>query len=268
MNLQLYIKDLRKYGTRAFTIDDVLEKFKVSRNYGRVALHRLIKSGDIISPSRGFYVIVPPEYQSYGCIPAEQLIPLLIKHLGVDYYVALLSAGLFYGATHQKPARFQVILNKKMKKNLILGDVEVEFIYKKSLSELPTKDFVVDTGYLKVASPELTAIDLLYYPVNSGGLNHIATVFSELAEAIDPNQLIELAEKINARHQLQRIGYIVEQIEVMDEDKKAEIVNTLAVFLEGKMKYYIPIASEIGKPGYPRCKKWKIIVNTDIESDL
>ena len=188
MNLQFYIKQLRKYGKRAFTIDEIVEEFKVSRNYARVALYRLVQSGDVVSPARGFYVIVPPEYQAYGCIPAEQLIPLLIKHLNVDYYVALLSAGLFYGATHQKPARFQVMLNKKMKNNLMFSNVEVEFVYKKSISELPTKDFVVDTGYLKVASPELTAIDLLNYPIHSGGLNHIATVFSELAEAIDPNK--------------------------------------------------------------------------------
>jgi len=34
------------------------------------------------------------------------------------------------------------------------------------------------------------------------------------------------------------------------------------------MKYYLPIASELEKIGYPRCKKWKIIENTEIESDL
>ena len=268
MNLQSYIKQLRKHGKRALTIEEVLQEFKISRNYARVALYRLLQSGDLVSPARGFYIIVPPEYQTYGCIPAEQLIPILMKHLNTDYYVAVLSAGLFYGATHQKPARFQVMLNKRMNSNLVFGDVEIEFIYKKSISELPTKDFVVDTGYLKVATPELTAIDLLNYPLHAGGLNHIATVFSELAEAIDPNKLIELAEKINARYQLQRMGYILEQIDVMDEDKKAEIITALKLFLKEKMKYYIPIASEIEKMGCPRCKEWKIIENTEIESDL
>jgi predicted transcriptional regulator of viral defense system len=268
MNLQSYIKQLRKYGKRAFTIEEILEEFKVSPNYARVALHRLFQSGDLISPAKSFYVIVPPEYQTYGCIPAEQLIPILMKHLNIDYYVAMLSAGLFYGATHQKPARFQVMLNKRMNRNLVFGEVEIEFIYKKSIFELPTKDFVVDTGYLKVATPELTAIDLLNYPIHAGGLNHIATVFSELAEAIDAHKLIELAEKINARYQLQRIGYILEQIDVMYEDKKAKIIDALEVFLKGKMKYYIPIASEISKAGYPRCKKWRIIENSEIESDL
>ena len=155
MNLQSYIKQLRKYGKRAFTIEEILEEFKVSRNYARVALYRLIQSGDLVSPAKAFYVIVPPEYQTYGCIPAEQLIPILMKHLNIDYYVAVLSAGLFHGATHQKPSRFQVMLNKRMTSNLVFGDIEIEFIYKKSISGLPTKDFVVDTGYLKVASPEL-----------------------------------------------------------------------------------------------------------------
>ena len=106
-----------------------MKEFKVSRNYVRVALHRLVQSVDLVCPAKGFYVIVPPEYQTYGCIPAEQLVSLLMKHLNTDYYVAMLSAGLFYGATHQKPARFQVMLNKRRKGNLVFADIEIEFIY-------------------------------------------------------------------------------------------------------------------------------------------
>ena len=71
-----------------------------------------------------------------------------------------------------------------------------------------TQYFVVDTGYLNVTSPELTAIDLFNCPTCAGWLNHVATVFSELIEVIDPGKLIELAEKINVKYQLPRIGYI------------------------------------------------------------
>lgn len=52
----------------------------------------------------GYTSLLPPEYQSYGSIPAEELVPIIMQHIQADYYVALLSAGLFYGATHQKPA--------------------------------------------------------------------------------------------------------------------------------------------------------------------
>jgi predicted transcriptional regulator of viral defense system len=109
---------------------------------------------------------------------------------------------------------------------------------------------------------------LLNYPIHAGGLNHIATVFSELAPSIDANKLIELAQKIHAKYQLQRIGYILEKIDTMEEDKKFQIMEALEVFLKGNMKYYIPIASEIEKIGYPRDKRWKIIENSEIESDL
>ena len=183
MNLKLYIKDIRKDGKRYFTIKDVIKQFQISHAYARVALHRLIKTGDIISPARGLYIIVPPEHQHHGSIPPQELVPLVMRYLDANYYVALLSAGgLLHGATHQKSARFQVISDQRIKHPSSFGNVEIDYIYKKSVLNLPTQDFTVTTGYLKVATPELVAIDLFKYPDHAGGLNHIATVFSELIE--------------------------------------------------------------------------------------
>ena len=94
----------------------------------------------------------------------------------------------------------------------------IDYIYKKSILNLPTQDFTVATGYLKVATPELVALDLFKYPDHAGGLNHIATVFSELIETLDPIKLIDLAKNTNSECQLQRIGYILDHIDLMDED--------------------------------------------------
>jgi len=266
--LQSYIKDIRKDGKRCFTALDIVEQFHVSHSHARVALHRLLKTGDVISPARGLYVIVPPEHQPHGSIPAQELVPVLMQYLGANYYVALLTAGLFHGATHQKPSRFQVISDKRIKHPLAFGDVEIDFIYKKSISRLPTQDFVVSTGYLKIATPELVALDLLNYPNHAGGLNHIATVFSELIEKLDAVKLINLAKDIDAEHQLQRIGYIIEHIEVVDDNDAEVIINALAPYVTMRKQKYLPLASEIPKTGYPRCKKWRIIENAEIESDL
>ena len=268
MNLQSYIKDIRREGKLCFTIDDIVKQFHVYNNHARVSLHRLLKSRDLISPIRGLYVIVPPEHQPYGSIPAEELVPLIMKYLCANYYVSLLTAGLFYGATHQKPARFQVISDKRIKHILVFGDVEIDFIYKKSMLNLPTQNFAVSTGYLVVAAPELILLDLLNYPDHSGGLNHIATVLSELIANIDVVKLISLAKQIKAEYQLQRIGYILDSIELMDEKCAEEVINKLASYVKKSKKKYLPLASEIPKTGYPRCKKWRIVVNTEIESDL
>ncbi|HCQ75484.1 MAG TPA: hypothetical protein DIV44_01630 [Leeuwenhoekiella sp.] len=267
MNLQSYIKDIRKEGRRCFTILDIVEQFHVSNSHARVALHRLLKTGDIISPARGFYVIVPPEHQPHGSIPPQELVPLVMQYMGAHYYVALLSAGLFHGATHQKPAGFQVISDKRIKHPSIFGDVKIDYIYKKSVLELPTQDITMSTGYLKVATPELVALDLLEYPNHAGGLNHIATIFSELFKALDPIKLINLAKDTHAEYQLQRIGYILDHIDVMDEPNAGIMINALGLHVQENKPNYLPLASEISKIGYSRCKKWRIIENLEIEGD-
>ena len=91
MGLQSYIKDMLKEGRRFFTIQDVIKQLHISYNHAKVAVHRLMKTGDLLSPARGFYVVIPLEHQPCGPIPAEELVPLIMRHLGINYYVALLA---------------------------------------------------------------------------------------------------------------------------------------------------------------------------------
>lgn len=263
-----YLEKLRSTGRRYFTSKEITKDLSLSGDAARAGLYRLKRDGKLISPISGLYIIIPPEHKSYGSIPADQLIPIMMKHIDAQYYVALLSAAGFYGASHQKPMMFQIVTNKRIKHSLKFGQVYIKLIYKKLLDDLPTKDFTVSSGYLKVATPELIAIDLLKFPKHAGGMNNIATVLSELVESINVNKLIELAEKLGERHQLQRLGYIIEKIDVMDDDIKSTIITVLAEYVASHVKSYTPLASAISRTGYPRCKKWKIIENTDFESDL
>ncbi|AVP87929.1 hypothetical protein phytr_10010 [Candidatus Phycorickettsia trachydisci] len=263
-----YLDHLLSKGQSSFTFQEITNDLNLSINSTKSGLYRLKNKGQIITPAKGLYVIVPPERIHQGCIPAEELIPILMKYLRLDYYVSLLSAGLFHGATHQKPNCFQVVTNKQIKHPLKFGVVKLEMIYKKHLSNLPLQDFTVRTGYLKVASPELVIFDLFQYTSKSGGLNHIATVLSELILAVDPVKLIELANQIGQKAWLQRLGFILEQIESMEEDKKLKVIEVLEKYLDDKTTSFIPIAKEITTIGYPRIAKWKIIANTTIESDL
>ena len=263
-----YLEKLRSGGKRYFTSQEIMQTLNLSYGAARAGLSRLKRDGKLISPVNGLYVIVPPEHKSYGSIPAEELIPIMMKYLDAEYYVALLSAAGFYGASHQKPMVFQVVTNRRIKHSLKFGQVHIKLIHKKSLIDLPIKDFVVSTGYLKVATPELIAIDLLKFPKHAGGMNNIATVLSELIESIDVHKLIELAENMGEHYQLQRLGYIIEKIDVMDDDIKKTTIDALREYVSSRMKPYTPLASNISRIGYPRCRKWKIIENTDFESDL
>ena len=268
MNFSNYVKSIRQNGQRSFTLKQVISDLGLSKNAALVAIHRLKSHGDLITPAKGLYVIVPPEYQLQGSIPAQDLVPILMNHLKADYYVSLLSGAQYHGASHQKPGRFQIISNMRTKHPLEFGQIKLEMIYKKSLSRLPTQDIIVSAGYLKVATPELIVLDLLNYRSRSGGLNHIATVLSELIETVDPDRLIKLAELLGEKAWLQRLGYILEQIDTMDEERKNQVIDKLQRYLNGKMSVFVALAPDLPKTGYPRIKKWQIIANTDIESDL
>lgn len=262
-----YLNKLRESGKLYFTLDQARMDLNASSNKVYSAIYKMKKSGNIISPAKGLYIIVPPENKPQGSIPAEDLVPILAKYLAINYYAGLLTAALYYGAAHQKPSTFQIITNKQIKRSLKFGLIKIDCVYKKTLDDLPIREIAVRPGYLKISTPELTAIDLFLYPNKSGGINHIATVLSELVESIDPDQLVALVERLKKTSVLQKLGYVLEKIEVMDTNAQQKIINTLIVYLSSKQLRFVPLVPEIGTKGFSRSKKWKVIENTTVESD-
>ena len=56
------------------------------------SIMHLVAKGELVSPAKGFYIIVTPEYKVLGCLPAEQFIPYLMEYWGYQYYAGLLIA--------------------------------------------------------------------------------------------------------------------------------------------------------------------------------
>ncbi|CAN5361728.1 type IV toxin-antitoxin system AbiEi family antitoxin [soil metagenome] len=262
-----YIKSIRASGHYAFTTEKALADLGITPNALRCGMYKLSKKHDIVSPAKNLYVIVPPEYQSLGCLPADELIPILLKHWNLPYYVGLLSAAYYYGASHQKPQTFQVITNKQIKP-LICGNVRVDFIYKKNFASLPIQQHTVKTGYLAVSTPEVTAIDLLLYSRQAGGLNHVATVLSELIESIVPENLEILLNLSSEKAWIQRLGYILEHIESMEPEKQNVTVAIIRNYIEQQSLHPVALASELPTKGSSKDQRWMILENTTIESDI
>lgn len=264
--LKDYISEIRKNGYRSFTVDKAINDLGINRKAVLLKCMRLIKKRELLSPVKGLYVPIPPEHQDVGSLPPEELIPLVMEYLKYDYYVCLLSAALYHGSSHQKPQIFQIITNHRGLK-IKSGKRTIQIIYKKSLKNLPLSQYTSTTGYLKISTPELTMVDLLIYLKPSGGLNSVATVFSELIDAIDIDKLVSLIDLIPQKIWIQRLGYILEQINSDDDGKNKELSQKLAQYVSEKKCSYIPLVPEISVNGFKRDKKWKIIINTTIEAD-
>lgn len=264
--IQDYIKKIRAGGKDFFTANGAISELNISRNAFNCAMYRMKKKGDIISPAKNLYVIVPPEHHVISCLPAEELIPILMKYWGIDYYVCLLSAALYHGASHQKPQVFQVMVAKQLKP-LECGKIKISFLYKKSLKDCPLRQITVRTGYLNISSPELTVTDLLLYSHKAGGLSHVATVLNELVENVYPNKLLALLQNSKENSWIQRLGYILEHIDTIEVKKCNKITSCLQRYLKKQKLSFIPLAPGLPIKGAAKNNKWMIIENTTIESD-
>jgi predicted transcriptional regulator of viral defense system len=232
----------------------------VSAAAAKLALNRLAKKQLIASPARGFYVIVPPEYRSLGCLPADQFIPALMKRLHLPYYAGLLTAAQYHGAAHQRPQEFQVFL-KKNRRPMQCGLVRVAFMARKLLTGVPLQSFNTPRGTVLVSSPEATALDLVGYADRAGGLNQVATVLSELAERINPERLAPAARTAPVPW-AQRLGYLLEHVGYA---AKTPALKEYVREHAGQSALLLPKAP---RKRSHRDQGWKLYVNASVEGDL
>ena len=210
--LSNYLSTLLSSGTIVFTAEEAIKVLDIGRGAFLDAAERLQRRKVLLNPRRGFYVIVPPQYASWGAPPPSWYIDALMRYEGQPYYVGLLKAAELHGATHQAVMEFQVVTAKRFPR-MRAGRNLIAFYYRKDV--LPVQSGVeehkTDTGIMKVSSAALTAFDLLRYPQASGGLDNIATVLSDLGAAIDGEQLKTLSIEME-RPVVQRLGYLLDRL--------------------------------------------------------
>lgn len=253
-----YIEGRRKQGNYLFLKKEAAQTLGVSDNALQKSISRLLEKGKISYLKKGLYQIIPVEYESRGSLPPEWIIHDLMQHLGIPYYVGLLSAAAFHGASHQALQIFQVICQKQIP-TLTLGTFRIYFYEGGDCSLIPTQEVKTPTGYIKVSTPEGTAFDLMRYLHQSGHLNHVATVLSELGETIDLKKLVTVAQELSLRYS-QRLGYL---LDFLGYDTKL-----LYAFVSSKKLRYIPLRSDSPIDDAEKNKKWHVVVNEKVEPDI
>ncbi len=255
-----YIDHLAAGGRLHFTTGEARQALGGSLVAARAALRRLERKGAIATPYRGFHVIVPPEYRSLGCLPPDQFVPDLMKHLGLRYYAGLLTAAEFHGAAHHRPQRFQVMVAKN-RRPLRCGSVQVEFIARHDLEETPTKAMNTPRGTLLLSSPETTALELVGYAHRCGGLDNVATVLAELAESLDPVKL-RAAARLCPVSWSQRLGFLLERA------GKRGLARGIQPLVHRRAHSQTPLVRNAPRGRVPRSSRWKLLVNANVEPDL
>src|SRR5262249_54176953 len=118
------------------------------------------------------------------------------------------------------------------------------------------------TGYVRVSTPEATALDLVAYADRAGHLSHVATVLSELHESMKQKPLLSSIEQKGVDLPVvQRLGYLLD--EVTDDFDTGPLAKWI-------LEHRAPNArlrSDMPNDGATLDKKWRLFINDTIEAD-
>ena len=264
-SLEEWTTSLLAKGKYAFALHDLRSVFpEQSDAANKSALKRLVNKEQIISIHKGYYLIVPPQYRSKGILPPALFLDAFMKELDRPYYLALLNAAAYHGASHQQPQEFFVVTNFPVLRPMQKKGLRINYISKKGIPTELLDIRKTETGYLKISNPALTATDLIQFEKRVGGINRATTVLSELVENIKTDSFGITLLNYAPATALQRLGYLLDK--VLDNQPLA---NALYMSLK---KYNVPlfrIPLKVASPakGFVSDERWKVIVNTAIELD-
>jgi predicted transcriptional regulator of viral defense system len=263
-----WVETLPKLGKTTFTKQEVITQFPDMAGYNiQNTLYRLSKKKKIQSVWRDFYAVILPEYGINSIVPPMAYIDKLMRHLGKEYYVGLLSAAALQGASHQAAMEFFVITDSECLRDKQKNGTKINFVTKKRIPQQLISQITTNSGYVNISYPELTAFDLIIYEKNVGGIDRVATVLSELAESLDFDKLTDDFLQSISISVIQRMGYLLDLLEYTElSDQLLEKIEKAKIQI--KKKYPLSVLSEKRDfADFEENDKWKIIINEQIDID-
>ena len=217
-----------------------------------------VRRTEWVTPARGLWVPVPPEYRGWGGPPAVEFLDALMRHLSTTYYLGWLSAAALFGAAHQAPQVSQVATSHLVRDREV-GRVRLQFHMRSQVDDLPTTSYVARSGPVRISTPEVTALDLAADLAVSGGLDNVATVIVELAEQ-DRLEVTQVATLI--RHFPpavgRRVGWVLDHYTETDDLDLLQEACTAAAPTPSLLDSLSPARGPVDG-------RWNVRVNTDLE---
>ena len=252
---------LLSHGIIAATTEEIARLIDVPSTQVRQRMAPLMRRGEMVSPARGLWVPVSPEYREWGSPEAIMYIDAMMHCLNADYYVGWMSAAALFGASHHAPQVFQVATSKTVS-NRVIGRSDMRFYKRSNAATLPTFRFKTQAGLAKVSTRAATMLSIANDMNLASGSNNAANILIELSEIEESylEEVVDCADLFPAAA-LRRLGWILENFtDIQNLDTLAEISRASEVKLS-KLSAYDNYSGRIDK-------KWALDINTRIEPDV
>lgn len=252
-------------GKYFFCKEDVLKAFPdTSEHSVAMALTRLVNARRIMSPWQNFFVIVSMDYRLKGVVAEHFYIDQLMKFLGRNYYVSLLSAASLHGASHQQSMTYFVTADGASLRNVRKKGTRIDFIQRNSFPISFLQQVKTQTGFINVSSPLMTALDLVQQERKVGGLSRVAEVLYELMEVMKFDEKSIVLMKCYPPAIIQRMGYI---LTLLENEPLADELYELSKVYGIKFRRTALKASKPTEEGMDVDDRWKVIINQEIDID-
>lgn len=256
------LDDFQRRGLYGFERSKAEGALSVSSTAVSKSLSRLADKGRVKRLRKDFHVIVPVEYTRQGLPPSDWFIDDLMLSLHLPYYIGLLSAAAMHGAAHQQVQQLQIIVPKQERPIEVTG-LSIRFFKKKDFEPTPLVSRKGHSGMLPVSTPEATALDLVRYAHQIGGLDSVITVLSELAESMDSARIVAASKAESESVYVQRLGWLLDHL---GQSTLADAMH--AAIPNSKSLPRAVLDSTAPRVGSMTGNRWRILENSTPQSDL
>jgi len=282
LTIRKWIQSLEEKGIYSFSMQELKEVFPLLKEKTILnTLGTLKKQGKLLPLWNGIYSIV--RFVDIGNATDNKAIreegkpyfyiETLMQHLKREYYVALLSAVEVYLSPKEalQANEITVITSLPPLRDSFRGQGKIRYFVKKDIKNLreigvkrKTLPFSIEERTLRVASLELSAVDLLLYEKEIGGIQKAVEVIQRIKKHLSWQELpteVILSTPVSI---FQRLGYVLSFIkeEELAERLKERVLSTGKKFRRTLLKTDVP-----EKGGEPFCPIWKIVVNISLQND-
>ena len=259
-DLRDWILGLPALGQYTFTAEEARKRQPaLSAASTNAALARAEAAGLILTPVRGFHVVVPLEDRGIGAPSWRIFLDPMMAHLSLPYYVGLLTAAAQHGASPQAGQVTQVVVPRQ-RRPIDVGRGRIEFVVCHDMASAPTELVNAPSGRYRMATPELTALDLVRYSSRAGGWGNVMSVLRDLAPALRRSHFRPVLATEPAAADIARLGYLLEQLGA------ADAAAPLHRWIEARPESWVPLVPGSGRVGV-RDPRWRTVVNESIEAD-
>jgi predicted transcriptional regulator of viral defense system len=269
--LDRFVDEQLIVGRATFSRGDAAQATSLQESGLVAALVRLAKRKRIVSPHKGFYVILRPEDQPGGAPDPAQWIDPLMRYLSLDYRVSLLRAAALHGSSHQAAMVFQVVVPRQLR-SFEIGRHRVQYLTQTASTFLAVNQapylgqIKTSAGFAKAAGIELTLLDAARYSQKAGGMNGVAQIVMSIGDKADPRRLAQLATHYETSC-VRRLGYLLDRFH---HEKQARALEPIAAGVKTAVLFdpsSKPLLASLAS-AYEKDSRWKLILNEEVEVDL